>query len=424
MNLRSSLCIAVLAIPALLGCSSETPSAPLRYEPNLVQAYKYELTEGLPMQQVLDDANWAVQEMFGTAVEPKLPEFILEDEDLASVISVDNLKTGQTLYKEKLCITCHGMSGDGRGVNASLSTPYPRDYRMGVFKFKSTKRSAKPTRDDLAKLIRHGIPGTTMTALPGTEGLSEEQIQEQVDALVDYVIYLSWRGELERALIDDVILEDINVAEGERLLNPAFKDSENEEEAEEFEELWGYAVDHAIEIAEDWLDAEDDVVEVELPEDIPVPANLAEFKSMMAGEQAEALTASVKRGGELFRGKIAACNKCHGNEGKGDGQTADYDDWTKDWTVRVNLKPDDRDALIPLLARGALEPKNIQPRNFAEGVFHGGSTPQDLYRRITVGIAGTPMPAVTFVPGEFEKQDVWHLINFVRSLGKDSEAAE
>lgn len=417
MNFRSSFCVAVLAIPALLGCSSETPTAALRYEPNLVQAYKYELTEGLPMQQVLDDANWTVEEMFGTAVEPKLPAFISEDEDLASVISVDNLKTGQALYKEKLCITCHGMSGDGRGVNASLSSPYPRDYRMGVFKYKSTKRSSKPTRDDLAKLIRGGIPGTTMTAIPNLT-------DEQVDALTDYVIYLSWRGELERALIDDVILEDINVAEGERLINPALKGSKDEDEAEEFEEAWEYAVDHAIEIAEDWLDAEDDVVEVELPDDVPVPANLAEFKTMMAGDQAEALTASVKRGGELFRGKIAACNKCHGNEGKGDGQTADYDDWTKDWTVRVNLKPDNREALIPLLARGALEPKNIQPRNFAEGVFHGGSTPEDLYRRITIGIAGTPMPAVTFVPGEFEKHDVWHLINFVRSLGKEADLTE
>ena len=69
-------------------------------------------------------------------------------------------------------------------------------------------------------------------------------------------------------------------------------------------------------------------------------------------------------------------------------------------------------------------PKNIHPRNFAEGVFHGGSDPEDLYRRITVGIAGTPMPAVTFVPGEFERQDVWHLINFVRSLGVDAASGE
>ena len=56
------------------------------------------------------------------------------------------------------------------------------------------------------------------------------------------------------------------------------------------------------------------------------------------------------------------------------------------------------------------------PRNFAEGIFRGGSTSKDLYRRITQGIDGSPMPAATFVDGEFEKQDVWHLINFIRSL--------
>ena len=34
------------------------------------------------------------------------------------------------------------------------------------------------------------------------------------------------------------------------------------------------------------------------------------------------------------------------------------------------------------------------------------------------GIDGTPMPAATFVEGQFEKDDVWHLINFIRSLQK------
>jgi len=80
------------------------------------------------------------------------------------------------------------------------------------------------------------------------------------------------------------------------------------------------------------------------------------------------------------------------------------------------LKPENREELIPLMARGALPPVNIIPRNFAEGVFRGGSTSKDLYRRITQGIDGTPMPAATFVEGQFDPDDVWHLINFIRSL--------
>ncbi|WP_153556021.1 cytochrome c [Roseimaritima sediminicola] len=416
MNLCIRFAVVGLAAVVLTGCDRQ-PQAELQFEPNYVHAYKYQMTEELPMQQSLEDANWAVNEMFGTPANPKLPEFITEDEDLADVVSVDRLHEGQRLYREKLCVTCHGENGSGRGINSTLSTPYPRDYRMGVFKFKSTKRSAKPTRDDLAELIRDGIPGTTMTAVP-------QITDEQVQALVDYVIYLSWRGELERMLIDDVINEGIDVAGDERLIDPAGRNSEDEEAREDFEEAWEYAEAYAIEIAEDWLDAPDDVVEVELPEDIPVPANSEEMNAMLEGPQADALLASIERGREAFQGKIAACAKCHGKEGKGDGQTADYDDWTKDWTTRVNLKPEDRESLIPLLARGALEPKNIQPRNFAEGVFHGGSAPEELYRRITVGIAGTPMPAVTYVPGEFEEEDVWHLINFVRFLGKDSESGQ
>ncbi len=39
-----------------------------------------------------------------------------------------------------------------------------------------------------------------------------------VDALVDYVIYLSWRGELERRIIDDAIYE-LDLAGGDRILN-------------------------------------------------------------------------------------------------------------------------------------------------------------------------------------------------------------
>jgi hypothetical protein len=162
------------------------------------------------------------------------------------------------------------------------------------------------------------------------------------------------------------------------------------------------------------------VVEVpEPPSDIPVAETHADFVQLSQGEQSAALAESVQRGQEVFVGKIAACNKCHGNEGLGNGQTTDYDDWTKDWTTRIGLKPEDYDSLVPLIARGALPPINAIPRNFGEGIFHGGSTSTDLYRRITIGIEGSPMPAVTFVDGEFEPKDVWHIINFIRSLQKE-----
>ena len=461
------------------------------------------------MDQVVEDTDWAVERLFGTPDDPKIPE--VEDEEVANLVSMEHLHRaagpivpqGETaelggLYR-KHCATCHGVTGNGRGPTGAILNPYPRDYRMGIFKFKSTTRGAKPTREDLARSIREGIAGTAMVRIPE---LSEDDVQ----ALVDYVIYLSWRGQVERQMID-AAMYDLDLAAGDRILRPESADlmdqelaklSEEDEEKvaaleekidaelakevevlvkrenpqadedaladlvderlegmkanrrkemvdgvlarvastaerdlwnryqqleskELFEENWGYVMDSVVDVAGTWLEAEDEVTEVEDPGEIPVPANRAEFVAMMAGPEADALKASVARGHELFLSEAVGCAKCHGKEGKGDGQTTDYDDWTKDGTVNVGLDPKNTDQLVPLLARGALTPQNIRPRNFAEGVFRGGSDPEDLFRRIANGIAGTPMPAAPVIEGQFERQDIWHLINYIRSLDKSPE---
>ena len=49
----------------------------------------------------------------------------------------------------------------------------------------------------------------------------------------------------------------------------------------------------------------------------------------------------------------AAHNEGREAVGRKGGKAGDYDDWTKDWTIRAGIEPDDREALIPLLARGA-----------------------------------------------------------------------
>jgi mono/diheme cytochrome c family protein len=465
----------LLALPLLVsGCAAEPE--PEEFEPNLVHALKYQIQEDIPMAQASEDANWVVTTMFGTPDEPRLPEVVLEDEELSQVVSMDHLvrasgpeyAEGRGLYR-LLCASCHGVTGNGRGPVGAAQVPYPRDYRMGVFKFKSTPRGAKPTKADLKQLIKHGIAGTNMTSVDelldleklkrsqmNVDWLPEKITDEDVDALVDYVIYLSWRGEHERTQIDIGVLEGI--LDGEtRLINAdygseidwqnreardewdakidamsekgkdALSEAEQEEleKAERFEEDWGYAEEYAIEIGESWLEAEDRVIEVpDPPADLPVAESYADAQKILDGDQASAFEASVKRGQELFVGKVAACSKCHGPKGLGDGQTTDFDDWTKDWTTRVGLKPEDYESLVPLLARGAMPPLNAMPRNFAEGVFRGGSSSKDLYLRITQGIDGSPMPAATFVEGEFEKEDVWHLINFIRSLQTEETPAD
>ena len=96
------------------------------------------------------------------------------------------------LYRRH-CAHCHGISGDGHGPTAAILNPYPRDYRPGVFKFKSTYTAAEPTDDDLHRCLHDGVPGTAMPSfalLP----------PDEVDALVEYVKYLSMRGQMETAL--------------------------------------------------------------------------------------------------------------------------------------------------------------------------------------------------------------------------------
>ena len=467
----------VLAVIILtIGCSNEEniPDELIQFEPNLVHSTKYQIQNDLPMQQASKDAFWVVETMFGTPDNPTMPQAILDDEDFASIVSIDNLHRasgpadaeGRGLYR-LLCANCHGVSGNGRGPIGADQMPYPRDYRMGVFKFKSTQRGSKPTKSDLRNLITHGIAGTNMTSVqelldleklkrgPSAANWLPERITDQdIDALVDYVIYLSFRGQHERTQIDMGMLEGI-IEGGDRLINSDLgkqlawtnresrsaldeqiesldeKDEMSEEEEsqlealERFQEEWEYTEEYAIDIADAWLNAEDEIIEVPTPpEDIPVPSSYEEMVQMRKGEKslADALHASINRGQQVFVGKVAACAKCHGEKGLGNGQTTDYDDWTKDWTSRVGLKPENLDALVPLLARGALKPQNAMPRNFTEGIFRGGSRPQDLYRRIIQGIEGSPMPAATFVEGEFEENDIWHLINFVRSLGQPSDS--
>jgi mono/diheme cytochrome c family protein len=474
----------VFAIAALLlisGCSKKEIK-PISFEPNLVHSMKYQIQNDLPMEQATADAFWVVDTMFGTPDHPTLPQVILEDEELASAISLDNLhkasgpedEKGRGLYR-LLCASCHGISGNGRGPIGAAQAPYPRDYRMGVFKFKSTERGSKPTKNDLRQLITHGISGSNMTSIQelldleklkrGDEAagwIPETISSEDVDALVDYVIYLSVRGEHERTQLDMGILEGI-IDGGDRLINADlgreldWTNRENRESLEElidaldekeelseseqlelenlerFQEEWEYAEDYAVDIMDAWFSAKDSVVEVPSPPDtIPVPNSFEEMVAMQQGDEttAAAIRASIQRGQEVFVGKVAACSKCHGEKGLGNGQTTDFDDWTKDWTSRIGIKPENIEELIPLLARGALKPQNAMPRNFTEGIFRGGSTAESLYRRITQGIEGSPMPAATFVEGQFEQDDVWHLINFVRSLKQaesddtSSEAAD
>ena len=399
-RLSMLLYLPALSVIALGGCRAERK---VEFEPNMVFAKSLEIQSGSSMKVALEQTQEALKRMFGTPTDLRLPE-LLKSEEFADLISLDRVKaaghveTGVGLY-EKHCATCHGIVGNGRGTTAALLDPYPRDYRAGKFKFKSTPRSVKPLREDLEYLIGHGIDGTSMKAIP-------ELKPEDVKVLTDYVIYLSIRGELERNLLRQA--EDVDFEANESLFDASLETTK----ADEFKEQLANVEDTLTEICESWLAAVDRVKDIpEPPEGVPVPATRAEVLAAMKAADESPLKKSIQRGGEVFRTETAACGKCHGKEGYGNNTNVDYDDWAKEWTMRIGIEPTDEESQIPLVARGALPPRRILARDFRLGLFRGGSEPERIYRRIAEGIDGTPMPAAAIPP-----EDIWHLVNYVRSF--------
>jgi len=385
--------IAVLAAASLLsiGCG-KTPSA--SYRLNMVEATKQRLT---PEQE--KQVATVLLAMFGTPDEPvALPEFGLDEAKLrlaSGPVRSDIVGRKNGLYREH-CAHCHGVTGDGMGPTAAFLNPYPRDYRPGVFKFKSTERADKPTHADLLRILRNGIAGTSM---PSFALLSEPQI----DALAEYVKYLSIRGETELALMR------------------AFFELDDDAQGK-LPETREFLVDEtASPIAEKWKSAT--AAQIAVP-DMPADIDLA---------------ASIAKGKELFYGDKANCVKCHGVTGLGDGQANDYDDWNKS-IVEINkeikgglakagetstsgMSADEAaehrkqvawlGKFSHVVDGDALAPRTIPPRNLRLGVYRGGRRPLDLYYRIHAGINGAPMPAAK---GTVPPEDIWHIVNYIRSL--------
>ena len=102
----------------------------------------------------------------------------------------DDLTRGRALYMEQ-CASCHGPGGDGRSEVASSLNPRPRNFTIGVYKFRSTPTGQLPIDEDLLRIITAGIPGTSMDRYAD---LPERDRR----ALVVYLKSLSPRFESER----------------------------------------------------------------------------------------------------------------------------------------------------------------------------------------------------------------------------------
>ncbi len=83
------------------------------------------------------------------------------------------------------------------------------------------------------------------------------------------------------------------------------------------------------------------------------------------------------------------CAPCHGETGRGDGQTKQID--SKGYPTR--------------------------PRDLTAGVYKGDPAPEAVYRRIVLGLPGSPMPQSGYLSGP----DAWALVHFVRSMSSPEQ---
>lgn len=90
------------------------------------------------------------------------------------------------------------------------------------------------------------------------------------------------------------------------------------------------------------------------------------------------------------------CYRCHGQAGRGDGESAPT---LEDWQDR------------PIRAADLTEPWN----------FNGGSSVEAIHARFLTGLDGTPMPtqADALASDVVNERDLWNLAHYVRSLGPD-----
>jgi mono/diheme cytochrome c family protein len=393
--------VLIAALAAFAGGCQKSP--PPRFHLNMVSMAEAEMTRD--DQQTI--AN-VLEALFGTPDAPFVPEEQDSDGKSVSLTKLDIKKLQMAagpvrsdrsgrrsgLFREH-CVHCHGISGDGMGPTAAFLKPYPRDYRQGKFKFKSTERAEMPTDEDLAKVIRHGIPGTAMPAF------EVSLAQPEVDALVEYVKYLSLRGQAELSLI--VQIQSLSTGETlptnremlvETVLSPE---------------------------VEKWTTARQKIIQAP-----PPPENLGTLES-------------IDKGRELFYSdKKANCVKCHGPTGLGDGTRDDFDDWSKQVVtltagirraldqIDEDLKSGEGDPTelrqrraneerrLAMIEAHSLPPRTIDPRNLRMGVYRGGRRPIDLYYRVFAGINAVPMPG-TAGPA-VTNEEMWHVVDYVMSL--------
>ena len=262
------------------------------------------------------------------------------------------LLEGRASYQRN-CQHCHGVRGDASTQTAKILLPRPRDFSLGLTKFKQTPGLLPPLREDLHRILEQGVASTAMADFAMLE-------EAERTTLVDYVQYLLMRGAVESRVAG--ALQTLAQTDGAQTADPA---------EVEFRVLEGTRV--ALEaVGTEWRNAPGTAFT-----EVPAPAD----------------DAAIARGAELYKSAKAGCAQCHGIDGKGRGLGA----WDAEhgWILRdVWGNP-------------------VRPADFSYGSFHGGGSPEQVYRSISLGIAGTPMAGYA---GVLSPSEITDLAHYLRSL--------
>ena len=298
---------------------------------------------------------------------------------------------GYGVYRRN-CLHCHGVSGAGDGPTAPFLYPTPRDYRKGIFKFTSTPSGKPPHRSDLRRTIANGLHGTSMPAFHSLLTASE------IEQVIDYVMFLSMRGETESFLIEEGFTSD------------------EKDPAALSDEIVRDVVSNGI--FNKWKLAQTQMVDPPSPRTPSSPESILKGRNLFLGRTAEKLE----------------CAGCHGALALGDGPSFVPQDLFNEVVFGGN--PSERQArleahLASLPASEAEKLKSlwnakpddwgnpIRPANLNRGVYKGGRRPLDIFWRIAKGINGAQMPA--HYPSPLDDKKVWDLVNFVLALPYEPE---
>ena len=225
--------------------------------------------------------------------------------------SAQMIAYGKEVYQTR-CMGCHGVKGDGNGPAATfLFNQRPRNFNLGVFKFRVTQKPV-PTDGDLLRTITRGVRGTAMPAW------YELPLNDRI-AVIEYIKY------------------ELAVDRSDPTKPYAYF----------VEEPAGAPL----------------VVG-------PAPAPSAEL---------------INHGKDVWQS--AKCWECHGHTGKGDGEKA------------AGLKDDFG---FP-----------VRPANLTSGQFKSGPAVEDIFRTMSTGLSGTPMPSYR---DSLSEADRWALAYYILSL--------